>query len=217
MRRSKLLLLFLLLSLTCVAQKPDDAIDRPTSDPYKGDLSIFEDPERGEKLQVERVMDLLGMKRGSRVADVGAGSGWFTVRAARRVGDEGVVYAVEINQDYIRHIKKRATKERLRNVRTILGKPDDPLLPANSVDVVMLLKTYHEIAQPITLLRHVREAMRPGARLAVIDKNGNGADHGLNADAVIKEAARGGFRLAEQYDFVKGDKLDYFLIFVPNE
>lgn len=79
-----------------------DAIDRRTSEPYKGDLSIFEDPNREQNLQLGRVMDILGVKAGSSVADIGAGSGWFTVRASRRVGEGGLVYAVEINPDYLK-------------------------------------------------------------------------------------------------------------------
>jgi len=186
---------------------------RPTSEPYTGDLVIFEDADRAQKLQVERVMNLLGIKRGSHVADIGAGSGWFTVRSARRVGKQGAVYAIEINPDYVRHIKRRAKREKLLNIRTILGQPNDPLLPRGSVDAVLLLKTYHEIAQPIPLLRQVRAAMRPGAKLGIIDRNGKGDDHGLNADVVIKEAAQAGFVLAEQHDFVKREGVDYFLIF----
>lgn len=186
---------------------------RPTSEPYKGDLAIFENPERAQKLQVEGVMDLLGIKRGSHVADIGAGSGWFTVRSARRAGTEGIAYAVEINPEYIRHIKRRAKREKLSNIRTILGKPDDPMLPRSSVDAALLLKTYHEIAQPVTFLRRLWPALRSGARLGVIDKNGKGDDHGVNADVVIKEAAQAGFALVAQHDFVKSDGVDYFLIF----
>lgn len=189
------------------------AAERPTSEPYKGDLAIFEDPERAQKLQVDRVMDLLGIKRGSHLADIGAGSGWFTVRGARRVGRDGIVYGVEINPTYVRHIKRRAKREKLPNIRTVLGKPDDPLLPQSSVDAALLLKTYHEIARPIAFLRRLRPALRPGARLGIIDKNGKGDDHGLDADIVIKEAAQAGFALVAQHDFVKGDKMDYFLIF----
>lgn len=188
-------------------------VPRGTSDPYKGDLSIFEEPDRDQKLQVNRVMDLLGIKTGSHVADIGAGSGWFTVRSARRVGSTGIVYAVEINKAYVRHIKKRAVKEKLPNIRTILGKADDPLLPAKSIEAVLLLKTYHEIAKPIPFLRKVRAAMRPGARLGIIDRRGIGTDHGLDATVVIKEAAAAGFELVAQHDFVKSDDVDYFLIF----
>jgi ubiquinone/menaquinone biosynthesis C-methylase UbiE len=194
-----------------------DAAERPTSEPYKGDLAIFEGADRAQKLQVERVMDLLGIKRGSRVADIGAGSGWFTVRSARRVGNEGVVYAVEINPQYLRHIKRRAKREKLVNIRTVLGKADDPLLPRTSIDAVLLLKTYHEIAQPIAFLRHLRPALRPGARLGIIDRGGKGSDHGLDAEVVVKEAAQAGFTLVAQHDFVKSDSVDYFLIFQARE
>ncbi|MGH9943827.1 MAG: class I SAM-dependent methyltransferase [Pyrinomonadaceae bacterium] len=191
-----------------------DNIERPTSEPYAGSLSIFEDPKRDEKLQIERVMDALKLKEGASVADIGAGSGWFTVRAARRVGNNGSVYAVEINEAYLKHISDRAAKENLPNIRTVRGLEDDPLLPANSVDAILLLKTYHEIAQPIRLLRNARRALRAGALLGVIDRNGGGDDHGLDRDKVVREAERAGFALAEEYNhLVKGDGMDYFLVF----
>ena len=148
-------------------QQQSDTINRPTSKPYTGELSIFEDPKRDEKLQPNRIMDLLGIKEGSSVADIGAGSGWFTVRAARRVGPSGTVYAVDINSAYLKYIDNRAKRENLANIRTVLGKEDDPLLPAKTVDAVLLLKTYHEVAQPIRLLKRTREAMRSGALLGI--------------------------------------------------
>jgi len=196
------------------AEKPE-AINRPTSEPYNGDLSIFEDPKRDERLQPNRVMDILGIREGSNVADIGAGSGWFTVRAARRVGRAGTVYAVDINRDYLKYIDDRAQREALPNIKTILGKDDDPLLPAQTIDAVLLLKTYHEIAQPIRLLKRTREALRSGSLLGIIDRNGRGDDHGLDKDVVIKEAGRAGFVLVNTYDFVKPDNVNYFLVFRP--
>ena len=196
---------------------PPGETDRRTSDPYRGDLSIFEDPRRERNLQLDRVMDILGVGPGSDVADIGAGSGWFTVRAARRVGEGGLVYAVEINPDYVKHIEDRAAREKLPNVRAVLGKEDDPLLPEGGIDAVLILKTYHEIARPVPLLRHVRQSMRAGARLGIIDRNGKGDDHGLDADAVIEEVGRAGFKLVEQYDFVKPDGMDYFLVFQASD
>jgi len=190
-----------------------DKLDRPTSDPYTGSLSIFEDEKREEKLQINRVMDILRIKEGVQVADIGAGSGWFTVRAARRVGVRGAVYAVEINKDYLKHITERAAKENLPNIRPVLGREDDPLLPQASVDAVLILKTYHEIAEPVRLLRNLRRALRAGALVGVIDRNGTGDDHGLDDKKVITEAERAGFTLVEQHDFVKPDGMDYFLVF----
>ena len=194
-------------------QKQADKIDRPTSEPYTGSLSQFEDPKRDEKLQPERVMDVLGIKEGSNVADIGAGSGWFTVRAARRVGNNGTVYAVEINSEYLKHIENRAKRENLSNIRTILGKEDDPLLSANSVDAVLLLKTYHEVAQPVRLLIKVRESMRAGGLLGIIDRNDEPDDHGIEKATVIEEVGRAGFVLVGEHDFVKPDNVDYFLVF----
>jgi cyclopropane fatty-acyl-phospholipid synthase-like methyltransferase len=188
---------------------------RKTSEPYTGDLSIFESPGREDRLQINRVMDILGIVPGKSVADIGAGSGWFTVRAARRVGAQGTVYGIDINPEAVQYIAERAQKEKLGNVKTILSKVDDPLLPAASVDAVLLLKTYHEIARPITLLQNLRAALRAGAKVGVIDRNGNGEDHGVARDIVIREAKEAGYKLLEQYDFVKGDKMDYFLVFVP--
>jgi SAM-dependent methyltransferase len=190
---------------------------RKTSEPYTGDLSIFDSPGRDRRLQIDRVMEILAITPGKTVADIGAGSGWFTVRAARRVGDRGVVYAVDINPEAIRYVDERARKEKLHNVKTILGKEDDPLLPAGAVDSVLLLKTYHEVAEPVALLRNLRAALRPGAKVGIIDRNGNGEDHGVGRDVVLREAAEAGYRLLEQYDFVKGDKMDYFLVFTPQQ
>lgn len=206
------LALFVVVLGACADARPQ-SLGRPTSEPYAGDLSIFEYPDRDAKLQIDRVMDVLRIRPGRNVADIGAGSGWFSVRAARRIAPSGVVYAVEINPDYLRHIRERAEAEQLPNIRTILGRGGDPLLAANSVDAVLLLKTYHEVREPLSLLRHIREAMRKDARLGIIDKNGTGADHGLNADVVIREATHAGFRLVEQHDFVKADGMDYFLVF----
>lgn len=194
------------------APAPPPAEHRKTSEPYTGDLTIFDTPGRGERLEINRVMNILGIKSGKSVADIGAGSGWFTVRAARRVHDTGEVYAVDINPESIRYIDTRAQKEKLHNVKTILGKPDDPLLPPDSVDAVLLLKTYHEIAEPVALLQKLRPALRPGAKIGIIDRNGNGEDHGIGRDVVLHEADQAGYQLLKQYDFVKADQMDYFLV-----
>jgi ubiquinone/menaquinone biosynthesis C-methylase UbiE len=195
------------------ASAPQSQPQRKTSTPYTGDLSVFDSPGRDQRLQVNRVMDVLGISPGKNVADIGAGSGWFSVRAARRVTDSGKVFAVDINPEAADYIKNRASKEKLRNIETIVSTADDPKLAPNSVDAVLMLKTYHEVANPVALLRNLKPALRPGAKVGVIDRNGNGEDHGLNSDVVIREASEAGYHLVKNYDFVKPDKVDYFLIF----
>jgi ubiquinone/menaquinone biosynthesis C-methylase UbiE len=213
-RRRVLLLAFLAFipvgihAQTATAPAPS----RKTSEPYTGDLSVFDSAGRERRLQIDRVMDLLGISAGKTVADIGAGSGWFTVRAARRVATAGAVYAVDINPEAKRYVEHRAAQEHLSNVKTILSQPDDPQLPANSIDAVLLLKTYHEVEKPVAMLRNLRPALRPGARVGVIDRNGSSENHGVDRKVVIREAAEAGYKLAGQYDFVK-DGMDYFLVF----
>ena len=208
--RSSKLTLFVFTAIFSLAQAPAPA-QRPTSTPYSGDLTIFDNAGRAERLQINTVMDTLGIVPGKSVADIGAGSGFFTVLAARRVGDTGMVYAVDINPEAIQHIDARLKKEDLHNVKTILGKPNNPLLPA-SVDAVLLLKTYHEVAQPIVLFRNLRHSLAKDAKVGVIDRNGDGANHGVGRDVVIREMKEAGYKVIQQEDYKK-DGMDYFLVF----
>jgi len=215
---TSVLLLFLTISANLsLAQAPPPVAERKTSPPYDGDLSVFDKPGRAERLQIERVMDILNITPGATVADIGAGSGWFTVRAARRVKETGSVYAVDINPEAVRYVKNRAAREKLNNVHAVLGGSDDPRLPTGRIDAVLILKTYHEIEHPVALLNNLRAALRPAAKIGIIDRNGNGEDHGVSSDIVIQEAEKAGFRLLQRYDFVKKDGMDYFLVFVLKE
>jgi ubiquinone/menaquinone biosynthesis C-methylase UbiE len=215
--RSKLLAtLFAVVVLsasTLPAQTPAPP-SHPTSTPYTGDLSIFEEPGREKRLQIDRVMDLLQLKAGGTVADIGAGSGWFSVRAARRVGANGRVIAEDINAKAVTYIQQRAQREHLANIVPVLGTPDDPKLTPNSLDAALMLKVYHEIAHPPLVLANLRAALKPGARFGIIDRNGNGGDHGLKESIVRDEVEHAGFRQVARYDFTKADGQDYFLIFV---
>jgi SAM-dependent methyltransferase len=211
-RKLMLAVLIAILSISCFAQAPAPApAHRPTSTPYTGDLSRFDNAGRAERLQINRVMDTLGIVPGKGVADLGAGSGFFTVLAAQRVGDKGMVYAEDINPVAIQYIDARLKKEDLHNVKTVLGKADNPLLPA-PVDAVLLLKTYHEVAEPVVLFRNLRHSLAKDAKVGVIDRNGDGTNHGVDRDVVIREMEGAGYKLLQQEDYKK-DGMDYFLVF----
>ena len=209
------LLLATASSVRAQSAAPPPSQPRATSTPYSGDLSIFENPGRDQRLHINGVMDALSISPGKTVADIGAGSGWFTVRAAQRVTAAGMVYAVDINPQAIEYIDKRVQKAKLHNVKTILNKPNDPGLPPDSIDSVLLLKTYHEVADPVTLLRNLRSSLKPGARVGIIDRDGNGTDHGIHKDIVLREADQAGYRLLKEHDnLVVDDDMDYFLVLV---
>jgi len=203
----------LLAAALLTALLPAQTPAHPTSTPYSGDLSIFEDPNRAKNLQIDRVMDILHLGPGSTVADIGAGGGWFTVRAAKRVSPGGHVIAEDINAKAVDAIRERAIRENLLNIEPYLGTPDDPKLAPDSLDAALMLKVYHEIAHPQVLLANLHAAMRPHALFGIIDRNGNGADHGLNEKIVRKEVESAGFKQVGRYDFTKADGQDYFLVF----
>ena len=226
MRRSFAVLLLLLSSTFVLAPhartqtEPGNAPEQaappathPTSTPYTGDLSIFEDPNRDKLLQTNRVLDVLHLHTGSTLGDIGAGGGWFSVRAAKRVGPSGHVFAEDINPHAVDSIRDRAGREHLPQITPLLGTPDDPRLPADSLDAVVMLRVYHEIAHTDLLLPVVRQALKTGGRFGVIDHPGNGADHGINPDVVRAEVEHAGLHFVGQYDFTKGDQNDYMLVF----
>jgi len=103
------------------------------------------------------------------VADVGAGSGYMTVRLAKRVGPNGVVYATDIQPAMIDLLQKRLSSAKLTNVRPILGATDDPKLPADTIDLAIMVDVYHELSQPQAMLRHLRDALKAGGRLVLLE------------------------------------------------
>ncbi len=126
-------------------------------------------PQRDAWQHPVQVMDELGIHAGSAVADVGCGRGYFTFRMAKRVGATGKVFAVDLRQSWIEEIRKRAAAEGLKQIQAVQGKPDDPELPKDSLDVVFAMNTYHEWRQNEAMLSHIYQALKPGALFALID------------------------------------------------
>jgi ubiquinone/menaquinone biosynthesis C-methylase UbiE len=125
--------------------------------------------ERDLEEDPDRAIDVLKLEKGSTVADVGAGSGYMTVKLAKKVGPQGKVYANDIQQGMLDLLSKRVTKNKLTNVSTVLGTQDDPKLPADTLDLVLMVDVYHELSQPQVMLRHIRDSLKPGGRLVLLE------------------------------------------------
>jgi SAM-dependent methyltransferase len=180
------------------------------------DLGLLEGPDRDAWQKPDQVMDALGIADGGTVGDLGAGGGWFTIRLARRVGPNGVVYAEDIQTQMIDSIARRVEREGLRNVKTILGTPDDPRLPSGALDAVLIVDAYHEMERPVALLRNVARALKPRGRLGIIDFKGNGggpgppAEERVPAEVILSDATEAGLRLLSRHDFLP---FQYLLVF----
>lgn len=122
---------------------------------------------------------------GMRVADIGAGSGYHTLRLSPAVGPTGIVYAEDIIEAYISGLRREAERRGLTNVRIVVGTPDDPKLPAKAIDRAVLVHMYHEVENPYALLWNLASALKPGARVGVIDLDRGVASHGM-APAMLK-------------------------------
>jgi predicted methyltransferase len=180
------------------------------------DLGLLEAPDRDLWQRPDLVMDALGVADASHVGDIGAGSGWFTIRLARRVGPQGVVYAQDVQPAMLSAITRRVQREGLLNVRTILGQGSNPRLPPNGLDAVLLVDAYHEIDDRVTMLANIGSALRPTGRVGIIDFKLEGGgpgpeiDERVSPDIVVRDAERAGLRLVRSESFLP---YQYFLIF----
>ena len=160
-------------------------------------------------------MDLLGVGEASVVADLGAGSGWFTIRLADRVGPNGLVLSEDIQRPMIQAIKVRLDRLGLKNVMTVLGIQNDPRLPV-PVDAVLICDAYHEMEQPVLLLTNVAKKLKPKARIAIVDftKDGGGPgpamEERVDPETVIRDAKAAGLVLRSRETFLK---YQYMLVF----
>jgi len=128
--------------------------------------------DRSERVQEEepdQALDALKLAVGSTVADVGAGSGYMTVKMARRVGPTGRVYANDIQPQMLSMLRQRLDREKLANVDLVLGTFDDPRLPASTIDLILMVDVYHEFSQPQAMLRRMKESLKPGGRLVLLE------------------------------------------------
>lgn len=180
-------------------------------------IKVLEDPERDGWQQPERVISALDLKPGDIVADLGAGSGYFTMRLARTVSPRGKVYAADIDRQLLEYIERRAKEEHLQNVQPILADPHDPKLPPSSVDLIFICDTLHHISDRQTYYSLLARALKPGGRLVNIDFQqhplpvGPPVEMKISKGAMVEEAQLAGFHLLKEYDFLK---YQYFLVFI---
>lgn len=179
------------------------------------DLGALEGPDRDAWQQPEQVMDALGIADGARVADLGAGGGYFTIRLARRVGPNGRVYAEDVQDEMLGSIERRIKREQITHVETVKGTFDDPRLPTG-LDAVLIVDTFNAFEKPVAVLQRVRESLKTGGRVGIIEytKDGHGPgpamEDRIDPEVVITAARAAGLRLAKRETFLR---YQYMLVF----
>lgn len=177
--------------------------------------------ERSEREQEEapsRALKLIGIEPGMVIADVGAGTGYFTRRMAKLTGPAGKVYAVDIQPRMIEALKRNLAKEQLGNVEAVLSKEDDPLLPPGQIDLILMVDVYHEFAKPQIMLRKMREALKPGGRMVLLEFKKEDPDvpirpeHKMSVEEARVEVEAEGFKLTK---VISELPRQHILIFTP--
>ena len=154
------------------------------------DLGLLEGPDRDAWQKPDQIMDALAIADGSAVADIGAGAGWFTIRLARRVGPNGIVYAQDVQRQMLEATRRRVAREGLRNVATRLGVGSSPNLPERSLDAVLVVDVYPEVEDRVTFLRNLAAALKTGGRLGIVNyKPGRGGPGPAPQEGVRVESA----------------------------
>ena len=217
-----LVLFTLLLSPGIVAaqdavKRDEHQMHRLHRDP-KAYIGALEDPKRDAYQKPHEVIHALGLKPGELIADIGAGSGYFTFHLARHVGAKGKVYAVDISPDMILHINRRIRDTQATNVVSILADPDDPLLPDQSVNRFFICDVWHHVENQTKYLSLLKKMLKPGGEVVIIDFHKKELPVGpplqikIAREDMIKQLESNGFRLTKEHTFLP---YQYFLIFAP--
>ena len=176
-------------------------------------IKLLESERRVENLQIDRVVDTLKIKPGQHVADIGAGSGLFTRPIARKTGQTGTVYAIDIDPELLKHVEKTARDEKLSNVRTIMAAEDDPRIP-EPVDLIVIIDTLHHIKNQATYLKSLRRYLRPAGRIAIIDFSESWPPgHEQMKYGIVdleKWMNEAGFKQVERHDFLDNN---FFVVY----
>jgi len=177
-------------------------------------------PERIQEEQPDRMLAALDIPKGSVVADIGAGVGYHVWRLAEIVGPSGKVIAEDIQEGMVRLLRTNITQRKLQNVEIILGTPTDPKLPANALDLVLMVDVYHEFSEPVTMMRHIQNAMKPNGRVVLVEFRREDPNvpiqplHKMSVQDVRSELEPLGFRFQRSIDFLPWQ---HILIFTVNK
>ena len=207
-----------LVALLAAVQAPTGVQRQPAPVMGVGGADWLVRPERIQEEQPDRMLAALDIPKGAVVADVGAGVGYHVWRLAEIVGPTGKVIAEDIQEGMIQLLRKNIESRKLRNVEIILGTPTDPKLPSNSVDLVLMVDVYHEFSEPVTMMKHIRNSLKPGGRVALVEFRKEDPNvpiqplHKMSLQEVRSELEPMGFKFQRSHEFLPWQHILIFTV-----
>ena len=217
-RCTALLVALIALGTPPASAASDDATSHRSFADVQQWVSVFDDPARDAYQKPAEVVRALRIRPGMRVADIGAGTGYFSGHLSAAVGPTGAVFAADTEPELVRHLRERAETERTVNVVPILASPDNPRLPRGAVDLVLLVDTFHHIDHRVAYFGRLRATLAPSGRVAVVDWQkretpvGPELEHRLAREQVVEEMRAAGYALVAEPDVLP---YQYCLVFRP--
>jgi ubiquinone/menaquinone biosynthesis C-methylase UbiE len=178
---------------------------------------MFNKKASNPKNKPDQILETLALRQGQKVADIGAGGGYFSLRFANAVGREGQVFAVDTNEEFLEYIKYKAKEEGLNNVETVLVTEDDLTLPKGSIDLIFMRNVYHHLTNRVQYFKRIKGLMKPEGRIAIIEyRHGRRFSfrgifgHYVPKEIIIKEMNEAGYQLEEDMDFLPEQSFTIF-------
>jgi ubiquinone/menaquinone biosynthesis C-methylase UbiE len=166
---------------------------------YLAGSSVLLADYRDKYHQPEKVMELVGVRPGMVIGEVGAGKGYFTFKLSGRVGQSGKIFANDIDRSVLRAVRERCERDGVANIETILGEVEDPLFPEDALDMVFIVNAFHDLARPVALLNNLTASLKPGARVVILDRDPakyrDAYGHFLTKEEVLERIEESDFEL----------------------
>ena len=178
-------------------------------------FTLVQSSRRDARVQPEKVMDVIGVKSGMVIGEAGAGRGYLTFKLSRRVGETGMIYANDIDRGVLQSINNRCKKENIKNIKTIVGEVEDPLFPVNELDMVVMIRAFHDFEKKVEWLKNAKKYMKPDATLVIIDGHDNHTQ--LNREKVEKMGEEAGYQLVQYETFLTEDYIYVFRIKISDQ
>ena len=172
---------------------------------------VGEEQNRDEWQQPKRIMDSIGVKTGMKIGEIGAGEGYFTLKLANRVGEDGLVYANDISDNKLDKLREHIRHQNINNVVVIKGKEDDPLFPETGMDMVIMVYVFHDLSDPVALMKNTNKYLHPGGAVVIVDRDpdryGRWRSHFMSKEKIIKNVEQAGYNITKRLTFLPRDNI----------
>ena len=179
---------------------------------------MFNKKASRKRSKSNEIIDILAIKKGNKIADIGSGGGYFTIKFAKLIGDEGQIYSIDVNSEFLKYIKIQAEKNGLKNISTIHTKSESPEMPKEKLDYIFIRNVFHHIPNRINYMKRLGDGLKENGKIIIIEHNGKGIfnfnklfGHYVKSEKIKNEMEKAGYSINKEYDFINQQSFTIFI------